>query len=38
LRVYRPALTRRDDFESFWRETLAEAEGQPLNPGLEAVH
>ena len=24
LEVYRPALTKRDDFEEFWRETLAE--------------
>src|SRR5262245_14331214 len=35
LRVYRPALTRRPDFDEFWRETLAEAKQQPLNPGLE---
>lgn len=37
LREYRPDLTKRDDFDAFWAETLAKARQQPLEPTVEAV-
>lgn len=37
LKAYRPSLTRRPDFDTFWQQTLAEAAKQPLNPTLEPV-
>lgn len=37
LKTYSPPLTRQPDFETFWEETLAEANTQPLNPAVEPV-
>jgi cephalosporin-C deacetylase len=34
LRQYKPALYREPDFETFWRGTINEATGQPLNAEL----
>ncbi len=35
LEHYQPALTKQPDFESFWVQTIAESNRQPLNPALE---
>lgn len=37
LVLYRPELTRQDDFEAYWRRTLAEGATAPLNPSIERV-
>lgn len=37
LETYRPALTAPDDFDDFWRETLADAEARAWEPRFEAV-
>jgi cephalosporin-C deacetylase len=34
LHRYKPSLYREDDFESYWRSTVAKAIGQPLNAEL----
>jgi len=34
LRQYKPSLNRADDFDVFWKQTIAEAVGQPLNAEL----
>ena len=38
LEVYRPAVTRKTDFDTFWEQTLLEAARAPLEATLEAVH
>jgi cephalosporin-C deacetylase len=35
LEQYRPALTRADDFDTFWASTVAESNDQPLNAVAE---
>ncbi len=35
LQTYRPALTRRPDFEEFWAEALGQARSYPLAPTME---
>ena len=37
LRTYKPELTKADDFNDFWEETLNEAELQPLNVEVKPV-
>jgi cephalosporin-C deacetylase len=37
LRDYQPPLYRENDFEDFWRQTVAEATKQPLNAELIPV-
>ena len=37
LLEYRPALTARDDFDSFWDQTLSDAREMNLNPLVESV-
>lgn len=37
LQTYRPALTRRPDFDQFWRDTLTESSAQPLDLRLEPL-
>lgn len=37
LQEYRPNLTAQSDFDSFWQETVAESNRQPLNPSLEEL-
>lgn len=37
LRVYRPALTRQPDFQTYWERTLQEAARAPLSAALEEV-
>jgi cephalosporin-C deacetylase len=34
LRQYKPSLYRADDFETFWKSTIAEAKRQPINAEL----
>jgi cephalosporin-C deacetylase len=31
LKVYKPTLTKQEDFDRFWEETLKEAKAQPIN-------
>jgi len=35
LKTYKPALTRRRDFDALWSRTLKAAHAQPLNPAFE---
>lgn len=37
LKNYKPPLTRRSDFESFWKENIKLSEEQPLNPVLKKM-
>ncbi len=34
LRVYKPALYRAEDFQTFWEATLSQSDKQPLNAEL----
>jgi cephalosporin-C deacetylase len=37
LRTYRPPLTRKDDFDAFWRETLAQIRQAPIEATFTPV-
>jgi len=37
LKTYKPPLTRRSDFEAFWKENIRLSEEQFLNPVLEKI-
>jgi len=37
LKKYKPGLTREKDFGAFWKRTLDESSGQPLNAKLEKI-
>jgi len=37
LKEYRPALTEKDDFDDFWKETRAVSDSQPLNYKMERI-
>ncbi len=37
LQTYQPPRDEPGDFEAFWRDTLAEAEGFPLDARFEAI-
>ncbi len=37
LRAYKPTLTKPDDFDKFWSDTLAEVRTHDLNPRFDAV-
>lgn len=37
LREYTPTLTRQDDFDTFWEQTLGESASQPLNLRLDPI-
>jgi cephalosporin-C deacetylase len=37
LQEYRPPLTREDDFDEFWEDTLREAAGIPLEPDASRI-
>ena len=37
LKEYRPALTEKDDFDDFWKETRAVSDSQPLNYQMERI-
>jgi cephalosporin-C deacetylase len=37
LKQYRPSLTQQADFDSFWEQTVAESNRQPLNATLEEI-
>ena len=38
LKKYKPPLTRRNDFDGFWEETLKESAKQPLNVKIEKIN
>ncbi len=37
LRKYRPALTKKDDFDDFWKETRAISDSEPLNYKMQEL-
>jgi len=37
LKKYKPALTRKSDFEAFWEGTLLESKSQPLNVEMRKI-
>ena len=37
LKEYRPALTRKDDFDDFWKETRAISDSEPLNHKMQKL-
>ncbi len=37
LKKYKPALTRKDDFDDFWKETKAISDSEPLNHEMQKL-
>lgn len=37
LRKYKPKLTRKDDFDDFWKETRRVSNSEPLDCKMEKV-
>jgi len=37
LKEYRPALTKKDDFDDFWKETRAISDSEPLNHKMQKL-
>jgi len=37
LRKYKPALTKKDDFDNFWKETRAISDSEPLNHKMQKL-
>ncbi len=37
LKEYRPALTKKDDFDDFWKETRAISDSEPLNYKIQEI-
>jgi len=37
LKEYRPALTKKDDFDDFWKETRAISDSEPLNNKMQKL-